>query len=110
MRISASFGTMSLHHAGHRGNAPATVVEGIEDRFLVFLHVLGIGERQALHDGEKGGEGADDAAGLARTSSAASGLRFCGMIDEPVVNLSDSFTKRNCGVDQITISSASRDR
>ena len=27
---------------------------------------------------------------LARTSSAASGLRFCGMIEEPVVNLSDS--------------------
>ena len=26
---------------------------------------------------------------LARTSSAASGLRFCGMIEEPVVNLSD---------------------
>ena len=27
---------------------------------------------------------------LARTSSAASGLRFCGMIEEPVVNLSES--------------------
>ena len=27
---------------------------------------------------------------FARTSSAASGLRFCGMIEEPVVNLSDS--------------------
>ena len=26
---------------------------------------------------------------LARTSSAASGFRFCGMIEEPVVNLSD---------------------
>ena len=25
---------------------------------------------------------------LARASSAASGLRFCGMIDEPVVNAS----------------------
>ena len=29
-------------------------------------------------------------AALARTSSAASGLRFCGMIEEPVVNLSDN--------------------
>ena len=47
---------------------------------------------------------------LARTSSAASGLRFCGMIDEPVVNRSDSRTKPNCGVIQITISSAKRDR
>ena len=47
---------------------------------------------------------------LARHSSAASGLRFCGMIDEPVVKRSDSRTKPNCGVIQITISSASRDR
>ncbi len=47
---------------------------------------------------------------LARTSSAASGLRFCGMIEEPVVNLSDSFTSAVSGEVQITISSASRDR
>ena len=47
---------------------------------------------------------------LARTSSAASGLRFCGMIEEPVVKASDSRTKPNCGVVQITISSAKRDR
>ncbi len=47
---------------------------------------------------------------LARTSSAASGLRFCGMIEEPVVNRSESRTKPNCGVIQITISSAKRDR
>ena len=31
---------------------------------------------------------------LARTSSAASGLRFCGMIEEPVVNLSERRAKR----------------
>ncbi len=47
---------------------------------------------------------------LARTSSAASGLRFCGMIEEPVVNLSDSRTKPTSGDVQITISSAKRDR
>ena len=47
---------------------------------------------------------------LARTSSAASGFFFCGMIDEPVEKASDSLTKPNCGVDQMTISSASRDR
>ena len=35
---------------------------------------------------------------LARTSSAASGLRFCGMIEEPVVKRSESLTKPNCGV------------
>ncbi len=47
---------------------------------------------------------------LARASSAASGLRFCGMIDEPVVNLSESRTKPNCGVIHSTISSARRER
>ena len=47
---------------------------------------------------------------LARTSSAASGLRFCGIIEEPVVNLSESLTRPVSGEDQITISSASRDR
>ena len=47
---------------------------------------------------------------LARTSSAASGLRFCGMIEEPVVKRSESVTKPNCGVAQITISSAKRER
>ena len=47
---------------------------------------------------------------LARTSSAASGLRFCGMIELPVVNASDSRMKRNGALHQITISSAKRDR
>ena len=47
---------------------------------------------------------------LARTSSAASGLRFCGMIDEPVVKRSDSSAKPASGDVQITISSAKRDR
>ena len=47
---------------------------------------------------------------LARTSSAASGFRFCGMIEEPVENRSDSATKPNCADDQITSSSAKRDR
>jgi len=32
------------------------------------------------------------------------------MIEEPVEKPSDRRTKRNCGVDQNTISSASRDR
>ena len=47
---------------------------------------------------------------LPRTSSAASGLRFCGMIDEPVEKASDSRTKPNCGVVHSTISSAKRER
>src|SRR6185437_6769128 len=47
---------------------------------------------------------------LPRTSSAASGLRFCGMIDEPVVKASDRLTNPNCGVVHSTISSAKRER
>src|ERR1700745_3036012 len=47
---------------------------------------------------------------LARTSSAASGLRFCGMIEEPVVKRSDSSSSPASGEAQITISSAKRDR
>ncbi len=48
---------------------------------------------------------------LPRINSAASGLRFCGMIDEPVVKASDRcFTKPNAGVVHCTSSPASRDR
>ena len=47
---------------------------------------------------------------LARISSAASGFFFCGMIEEPVEKRSDMVTKRNWAEDQITSSSASRDR
>ena len=47
---------------------------------------------------------------LARTSSAASGFFFCGMMEEPVVKASDSRMKRNWAEHQITISSAKRDR
>src|SRR6185503_8787652 len=42
--------------------------------------------------------------------SAASGLRFCGMMEEPVVKASDSFTKPKAGVDHCTSSAARRDR
>src|SRR5262249_27884982 len=47
---------------------------------------------------------------LARTSSAASGLRFCGMMEEPVVKRSESDMRPTSGEHQITISSAKRDR
>ncbi len=47
---------------------------------------------------------------LARTSSAASGLRFCGMIELPVVKASLSATNPNPSLHQSTISSAKRDR
>ena len=42
---------------------------------------------------------------LPRTSSATSGLSFCGIIDDPVDALSGSFTKPNSELAQRTISS-----
>src|SRR6056300_17438 len=47
---------------------------------------------------------------LARINSAAAGFFFCGMMDEPVENRSERVTKRNCAEDQITNSSAKRDK
>src|SRR6266550_2867568 len=47
---------------------------------------------------------------LARTSSAASGFRFCGMIELPVVKASLSRIKPKASLDQMTTSSAKRDK
>ena len=52
------------HHPGHRGNREFQVFRGIEDLFLIFLHVLGVGERQALHDGQQCDERTVDASRL----------------------------------------------
>src|SRR4051812_16268223 len=42
--------------------------------------------------------------------SATSGFRFCGMIEDPDVNSSVNSMKENSALDQITISSAMRER
>ena len=47
---------------------------------------------------------------LPRTSSAASGLRFCGMIELPVVKASESAMNPKPWLHQITSSSARRER
>ena len=47
---------------------------------------------------------------MARSSSAASGLRFCGMIEEPVDQASLKLMKPKAADDQTTISSAMRER
>ncbi len=52
------------HHAGHRRDAELQRIGGVEQRLLVLLHVLAVGERQALEDGAQRHEGADDAADL----------------------------------------------
>ena len=47
---------------------------------------------------------------LPRMSSAKSGFFFCGMMDEPVENASESVTKPNSALDHRMISSARRER
>ena len=47
---------------------------------------------------------------LARSSSAASGFFFWGMIDEPLVHASGSSTKPNSSVDHRTSSAPRRER
>ena len=41
------------HHAGHGREAQRQRLQRVERAFLVLLHVLGIGERQALHDDQQ---------------------------------------------------------
>ena len=52
------------HHAGHGGQAERERVRRVEHRLLVLLHVLGVGERQALHHRQQRHQRAGDAAGL----------------------------------------------
>src|SRR5918993_5310811 len=47
---------------------------------------------------------------LARSSSAASGFFFCGMIEEPEAQASETWQKPNSSEDQSTISAPSRER
>ena len=47
---------------------------------------------------------------LARSSSAASGFFFWGMIEDPEAQASDTSQKPNSSLDQSTISAPRRDR
>ena len=52
-RIRASSTVIPANMRRHRGQAQLEIVGGVEHALLVFLQVLGIGERQALqHDQE----------------------------------------------------------
>ena len=66
---------------------------GAEDVELVLLQVLVVGERKPLEQTAKPCSRARKPAALARTSSAASGLRFWGMMLEPEVHASGSAAK-----------------
>ena len=89
-------------------SASIQVVGGVKDLFLVFLHVLGIGQRQALHHHHQRGIGAKDAPDLGADQFGRIGVFLLRHDRDPVENRSDSVTKRNCADDQITSSSARR--
>ena len=62
------------HHAGHRRHAQLQRIGGVEQRLLVLLHVLAIGQRQALQHGAEGHERSHDAAGLAACQLGGVGI------------------------------------
>ena len=55
----------SRDHAGIDIEGEVQGIQGIKDAFLIFLHVLVIGQRQTLHDGQKTDEVSIDTAGFA---------------------------------------------
>ena len=100
-----------LEHPGRGLQAQVERVDRVEQVLLVLLHVLVVGQREAVHARRAGATGAAPTRGaLARSSSAASGFFFCGMMLEPEVNESESSRKPNSSLDHSTISAPSRDR
>ena len=86
-------------------------VDRVEQVLLVLLQVLVVGQRQAVqHAVERRSGGATIRGAFARSSSAASGFFFCGMMLEPDAHASASSQKPNSSLDQSTISAPSRDR
>jgi hypothetical protein len=55
----------AAHHLGHDAQRVAQRVDGVEQRLLVFLVVLVVGQRLALHQGQQAHQVADHAAALA---------------------------------------------
>ena len=101
----------SRQHPVEGPQAELDRVGGVEERLLVLLQVLRVGERQAVQDpGERRVRRRRPAGAFARRSSAASGFIFCGMIDEPEEKSSARRQKPNSLVDQRTISAPIRDR
>ena len=71
-------------------------VDRVEQVLLVLLQVLVVGQRQRVHARRAAPPGGRPIRGaFARSSSAASGFFFCGMIDEPDDHASGSSKKPN---------------
>ena len=57
-------GSHIANHAAHRRQCQHQIICGIKDLLFVFLHVLGIGQRQAFHHHHQSHIGAEDPANL----------------------------------------------
>ena len=98
-------------HAGRRLEAELERVDRVEEVLLVLLHVLVVGERQRVHARRAAPPRCAATRGaFARSSSAASGFFFCGMMLEPDVNESPSSRNPNSSLDHSTISAPRRER
>ena len=85
-----------LEHPARGREAQLERVDGVEEVLLVLLHVLVVGQREAVHHAVQRRPGARRSRGaLARSSSAASGFFFCGMIEEPDAQASETSQKPN---------------
>ena len=70
-------------------------VDGVEQRLLVLLHVLVVGERQSLERREETREVADESTCLAPGEFGNIGVLLLGIIDDPVENPSSRVTNPN---------------
>ena len=95
-------------HPGGRLEAELDRVDRVEQRLLVLLHVLVVGERQRVQRRQERGAGADHARRLCRAAARpTSGFFFCGMMLEPEANgVGELARSRTRWLDQSTISVA----
>ena len=66
------------HHPGHRRQAQAQQIMRIEQRRLVVLKVLGIGQRKALQQDEQPDQVADDPRRMAADQLCGVGIALVG--------------------------------
>ena len=101
----------ALEHPARGGERQGERVGRVEEVLLVLLHVLVVGQRKAVHARRAARQGAPRSRGaFARSSSAASGFFFCGMIEEPDVHASASSQKPNSSLLHSTSSAPRRER
>ena len=93
-----------------RRQQQAQGVDTVEHRLLVFLQVAVVGEGQPFKHRSTAVRLPIKRPDLPRASSAMSGFRFCGMIEDPVAKASSSFAQPNSCDVHSTTSSPRRER